>query len=169
MILRPGIGWGIGEYLTLHAGYGYIHTFVDNGDDKHEHRLWEQALYVRPINKELLVQGRFRMEQRFIDGDDSTAHRMRLFGYLRYGPSPVPLQLVISNELFISLNETAKVASGFNQNRAFFGLGADTHVKGLRVEGGYLNVKFGDNKNPMDRTNDAMDHVILVQAIGVIR
>src|SRR5262245_44268315 len=73
-LLRPGIGWGVGEHLTFHAGYAYIHTFVDNADDKFENRLWQQALYVRPINPELLAWGRLRLEQRFIDGDDGTGH-----------------------------------------------------------------------------------------------
>ena len=29
LIVRPGIGWGFGENLTVHAGYGNIQTFVE--------------------------------------------------------------------------------------------------------------------------------------------
>jgi Protein of unknown function (DUF2490) len=163
MLLRPAIGWGFGKDLTIHAGYGNIQTFVDMGDDKTEHRFWQQALYVKTLSEEVTIQGRFRVEQRFVDGDDKTGHRVRTFGYLRYGPQPTLPQLVIWDELFIQLNDTSKLQSGFNQNRAFFGLGADTKLKGLRVEGGYVNVRFGDAN--MNKT----DHVMLVALLAVIR
>jgi hypothetical protein len=163
LLVRPGIGWGFGEELTVHAGYGNIQTFVEEGDDKMEHRIWEQALYNHKVNDEVRVQARFRVEQRFVDGDDSTGHRIRTWGYFRYGPRPNLPQLVISDEVFVQLNDTAKLQSGFNQNRLFVGFGADSKVKGVRFELGYMNIKFGvaNNKN--------MDHAVSANLIAVIQ
>jgi hypothetical protein len=163
LIARPGIGWGFGEHLTVHAGYGNIQTFVDEGDDKMEHRFWQQALYVRTLSDEVKIQGRFRVEQRLVDGDDSTGHRVRAMGYVRYAPRPGLPQLVIIDEMFVQLNDTAALRSGFNQNRLFVGFGADAKVKGVRFELGYMNIKFGaaNNKN--------MDHAVSANLIAVIQ
>jgi hypothetical protein len=163
MILRPAVGWGFGKHLTLHAGYAYIHTFIEGADDAHENRLWQQALYNHTVSDELKVQGRFRFEERFIDGDDATGYRIRMLARAQYAPRPNMVQLVIIDELFVHLNTTMKVKSGFNQNRAFFGLGADTKVKGLRVEGGYQNIRFGS------ANMDKIDHAFVMNAIAVIQ
>ena len=41
-IVRPGLGWGLGENSALWAGYGWIHTSPLNGADFDEHRIWQQ-------------------------------------------------------------------------------------------------------------------------------
>jgi hypothetical protein len=159
-ILRPAIGWGLGKHLTLHVGYAYIHTFITAMDDAQEHRTWEQALYNRAFSDELKVQGRFRVEQRFIDGDDGTGHRLRMLGRVQYGPRADAPQIVLIDEVFVNLVETMRIAKGYNQNRAFFGLGADLKVKGLRLEGGYQNIHFDGGR---------MDHAIVLNLFALIQ
>ena len=159
-ILRPAVGWGIGERLTLHVGYAYVHTFVAAMADGREHRTWEQALYNHPISSELKLQGRFRVEQRFIDGDDGTGHRLRMLGRVQYGPRADLPQLVVIDEVFVNLVETMRIAKGYHQNRAFVGIGADIKVKGLRVEGGYQNIHFDGGR---------MDHAVVLNLFAMIQ
>jgi len=75
-------------------------------------------------------------------------------GRLQWQPSNrIKLQLVAWDELFIGVNETTDFKlQGFDQNRAFVGIGADTSIQGLRVEAGYLNL--------LTQAGDRTDHVI---------
>ncbi len=79
---------------------------------------------------------------------------MRGLGRLQWQPSArVPLQLIVWDELFIGVNETTDFKlQGFDQNRAFAGVGVDTSVKGLRVEAGYLHL--------LTQAGDRTDHVL---------
>jgi hypothetical protein len=56
-----------------------------------------------------------------------------------------PLQLVATNELFYQFNDLDwGPEAGIEQNRFFIGVGADTAIKGVRVDAGYMNVLFPD-------------------------
>jgi hypothetical protein len=159
LIARPAIGYGFGKLLTLHAGYAYVRSYTDEGPDGIEHRTWQQALINYPVSSALKVQGRFRPEQRFGGGDD-TGHRIRLLGRAQYQWCPrLELQVVVWDELFVQLNDTERFKSGFDQNRAFIGLGTDTKLKGLRFEAGYTNIYFESGR---------IDHAVAVNALLTI-
>ncbi|WP_318025873.1 DUF2490 domain-containing protein [Methylobacter tundripaludum] len=67
------------------------------------------------------------------------------------------LSLIIWDEFFIRVNSTpAGVQFGFDQNRAFAGLGW-TFNKNFRVESGYLNQYLDDATH----TNNIMHHLIM--------
>jgi hypothetical protein len=140
-IVRPALGYTFSPAFSAFVGYAYIPTDVDDGDNTDEQRIWQQVIWNHAFQQPIKVQGRARFEQRFGPGDD-VGYRLRLLARAQVAPlSEVPMQLVLTNELFIGFNDTDWSAkSGFDQNRLFVGLGADTKLEGVRVELGYMSV-----------------------------
>lgn len=151
-IVRPGIGWRVSPRLDLWAGYAHV-TLRRPGPDGEEHRAWQQATY--PIAEVAggRLTGRTRLEQRFREGGDDTGWRLRQF--VRWsrpviGPN---VSIVASNEAFIAFNNTDwGQRDGYDQNRAFLGLGWQATPR-LRLEGGYMNQHIDGGAAP-DRSND---------------
>ena len=152
-LVRPAIGWAFSPMLVLHAGYAWIPTDPDDATFTSEHRIWQQLLFNGIATPSLKYQVRARVEQRF-GPSSGIGHRIRGLGRLQWQPSNrIKLQLVAWDELFIGVNETTDFKlQGFDQNRAFVGIGADTSIQGLRVEAGYLNL--------LTQAGDRNDHVI---------
>lgn len=162
VIVRPGLGYTFGPALSVYAGYAWIPTIVDGGDDTHEHRIWEQAIWGRALSPCVKVQGRLRLEQRFGEGDD-VGHRVRGFVRGQWRPSrALPLDLVGWDEAFVQLNDTDwGPRAGFDQNRLFIGVGADAALRGVRVEVGYLGVYL--------HAADRVDHAVAVNVfVGLV-
>jgi hypothetical protein len=159
-IVRPGAGYTFSKALALHAGYAWVPVITDEGANRSEHRAWEQVIVNHPVGDAVKLQGRARLEQRFGAGDD-IGHRLRLLARGQWAPSPsLPLQLVVWDELFLGFNETDWGAPrGYDQNRAFVGLGADTKLRGIRVEAGYMNVVL--------RRDTQVDHVVAINLFVV--
>ena len=140
-IVRPGLGYALGERITAYAGYAWVESDPIGRDEFAEHRAWEQLTWNVPVAG-LTVQSRTRLEQRFVETDGDTGWRLREF--LK---TTVPLvedkSWFVSawDELFWDLNRTDwGQRPGFRQNRAFLGLGTfldDDHKLSLEV--GYLN------------------------------
>ena len=140
-IVRPGIGWSVNDQSTLWAGYGWIHTTTTAGDDIDEHRIWQQWTWAKGFENWKCAH-RSRLEQRFVETGDDTGLRFRqLFRAQHNLPALSRLTLVGWNEIFYHLNDTDWGAeSGFNQNRAFAGIGITLSPQSRwRTEIGYLN------------------------------
>jgi len=152
-IVRPALGYTFSPAFSAFVGYAYVPTEVDDGADTHEQRTWQQVIWNHTFAQPIKVQGRARFEQRFGPGDD-LGYRLRLLARAQVAPlSDLPLQLVVTDELFLGLNDTDWAAtSGFDQNRLFVGLGVDTKLEGLRVELGYMSVSLG----AQDRFDDIL-------------
>jgi len=138
-IVRPGVGYAIGERSTLWAGYGWIRSSPANRADFDENRIWQQWTTSIAISSANL-SWRSRLEQRFVEGGDDVGWRFRQFIKVS---QPLAFQsrlrLVAYDEVFIAFNDTDWGAqSGFDQNRLFAGLGWQFQ-KGRNVEAGYLN------------------------------
>lgn len=139
LIMRPALGYQVLDRLAVHAGYAWIPTYVDEGADRHEQRIWQQLLFNAPAPAGWSLSLRPRFEQRFADGGNDTGYRMRLWARASYALNAGVL-FVLWNELFYQFNDTDwKAAAGFDQNRAFLGVGLPA-VSGARVEFGYLQV-----------------------------
>lgn len=158
-ILRPALGWTFGP-LAVYAGYASIPIDADEGAGTHEQRTWQQAIYTHALGAAVKLQGRARLEQRFGAGDE-VGNRLRVFGRAQWAPDPaIALQLVAWDELFVQLDDTDwGPVAGFDQNRAFAGLGVDAGLRGVRFELGYTNVAL---------RGDRMDHVVAANVFVTI-
>ena len=102
---------------------------------------------------------RTMIESNFIPGNGDQVRvrpreMIRFMHPLQFEPR---LSLIAWDEFFIRINSTpAGGQSGFDQNRAFAGLGW-TFNKSFRAEGGYLNQYLDDNTH----TNNTMHHLIM--------
>ncbi|NBB52825.1 DUF2490 domain-containing protein [Rhizobium sp. CRIBSB] len=151
-ILRPGIGWRVSPRLDVWAGYAHI-TLHRPGPDGQEHRAWQQATYPVAEIAGGRLTGRTRLEQRFREGGDETGWRLRQFMRWSRPIAGPELTLVASNETFIAFNDTDwGQNSGYDQNRAFVGVGWQVTPK-FRLEGGYMNQQIDGGSGP-DRRND---------------
>jgi len=140
-IVRPGIGWQLNEQSIVWAGYGWINTSTLSGLEIDEHRIWQQWTWSKGFDVWKLAH-RSRFEQRFVETGDDVGLRYRaFFRATRNLPSLPKLTLVWWDEIFYHLNDTDWGAeSGFNQNRAFAGVGYKPSPScRWRVEVGYLN------------------------------
>jgi len=153
LLLRPGLGWALTDRLTVWAGYAYIATDPVRRDEFGENRLWQQLTYNAPTEG-FTLQGRARVEQRFLETDGDTGWRLRVMG-----KAMVPLNddkslfASVWDEAFWDLDGTDwGQRQGFRQNRAFAGLGVhldEAHKVWLEV--GYLN-QWIDRRGP-DKEN----------------
>ena len=71
-LLRPGIGYVLGEQTSAWLGYARVHTDSENGASSNEDRIWQQFLW-KPRLGEIALQSRTRLEQRFLDTGSDTA------------------------------------------------------------------------------------------------
>jgi hypothetical protein len=156
-IARPGLGWAFTPTLFVHAGYAWIPTDPDDATYTSEHRIWQQVLFNGKFSDDLKYQLRGRLEQRF-GPNSGVGLRTRGLGRIQWQPSHCfAMQLVAWDELFIGVNETDDFKfQGFDQNRAFVGLGTDTPVRGLRFEAGYMHL--------LSQGGDRSDHVFVIFA-----
>jgi hypothetical protein len=151
-IVRPGIGWRVSPRLDLWAGYAHV-TLRRPGPDGEEHRAWQQATYPIADIAGGRLTGRTRLEQRFREGGDDTGLRLRQFVRWSRPIAASDVSVVVSNETFIGINDTDwGQADGYDQNRAFVGLGWQVAPK-LRLEAGYMNQHIDVSSGP-DRRND---------------
>ena len=138
ILLRPALGYQLAQDLQVHLGYLYVPNLFDAGTPtRHEHRVWQQANWY-PRLGELRTLIRPRLEQRFVAGEAGVGLRARL---LLRGMLPLfaPVSGIVWDEAFVHLNAVAwGPRPGFDQNRAFAGLGLDA-FPGARLEVGYLN------------------------------
>jgi hypothetical protein len=158
-IARPGIGYQLSENTTLWAGYAWIRTSPASADDFDEHRAWQQLTW-----SEQLCATKFdlrsRLEERFVETSAETGWRFRQLAAIR---RPLPgagrFTFVIWDEAFFHLNDTDWGArDGFDQNRAFIGLGWKPHSHSTwRIEAGYLHQFINRSMN-----DDLSNHLLSV-------
>lgn len=144
-IVRPGIGYRLGESATVWAGYGWIATSPAAVPTFDEHRVWQQITWSNDLCDTSLGY-RSRLEQRFLETGSDTGWRFRQLVAARRPFAQAPnLTFVLWDEVFLNFNDTDWGADGgFDQNRVFVGLGfkfkSDSPV---RIETGYLNQYVG--------------------------
>ena len=139
-IVRPALGLQLVDTLAVHAGYAWVPSLVDGGDDSVEHRTWQQLLWNAIAAPAWMLSLRPRYEQRFAEGVSEVGHRLRLMARTTYRTSESGVLLILFDEFFYQLNDVAgAMAAGFDQNRVFAGVGFPSAL-GVRFEVGYLNV-----------------------------
>ena len=137
-LLRPYVSWTLVDdvpfidSLTLMVGYDYLHSF----DGRDEHRAWQSAHHAVEHDKLRLVH-RVRLDERFIEGVDSTIFRFRYRLSTSHPFGDSEWYGLASEEVFVNLNDDDEgPLDGFSQNRLRLGVGRRVFGR-LRVEGGY--------------------------------
>jgi hypothetical protein len=157
-VLRAALGYSLSECATIWAGFTWVPTENVGKPYKSTQDVWPAFRYNLPTRFGM-VTFRTMIEGNFIPGNGDkvriqTRQMIRLMHPLEYNPR---LNLITWDEVLIRMNTTpASGQAGFNQNRAFAGLGW-TFNKNFRAEAGYLNQYLDDATH----TNNTMHHLIL--------
>jgi hypothetical protein len=162
-LVRPGVGYKLTDKLTLWAGYAWICTEPNPSPATDEQRLWQQFTWTHKFDPTTL-DVRSRFEQRFLDTGDDTGLRFRQQFALRRPMGFAPnFTWVAWDEFFFHLNDTDWGANaGFDQNRAFLGVGwKPSPEHAWRIETGYLN-QFIDRSGGADNVSNHLMSVNLI-------
>jgi hypothetical protein len=156
--LRAAVGYSLSDRATIWAGYTWIPTQNVGKSYVSQQDVWPAFRYVLPTDFGTFTY-RLMIENNFLPGNNSEV-RVRPRQMLRFlhplGFEP-RLSLVAWDELFVRVNSTPTGGqAGFDQNRAFAGLGW-TFNKNFRAEAGYLNQYLDDATH----TNNTMHHLIM--------
>ncbi len=158
-IIRPGLGYALGNNHVLWSGYAWVRTSPISGADFDEHRMWQQSTYAPSVGDWSFLH-RSRFEQRWVEIGDDVGLRWREFFRAQWVFRKSPqLSLVAWDEVFFNLNDTDWGAkAGFDQNRAFLGFGfKPSEDARARIEIGYLN-QFIYRRG----ATDGMNHILSI-------
>lgn len=163
-LVRTGLNVYIKPYAMATAGYGYFYSEPAaqiTGAKISEHRIWQQ-LILRQKSKNIFMEHRYRLEQRFLDnlntGTNRQDHRFRyrfqtLFPLYSISPHLRHFFIGVNNEIMINFrNDPSKL---FDRNRFFSGIGYQVSPK-MNFQLGYLNQFSHIPGNPKAQT----DHLL---------
>jgi len=167
-LIRTGAGYVFNEKMAAWLGYDWVPTSRPLALRRpfNDHALWQQLSLQERFSFGTLIS-RTRFEQHFFDipGSSDTAQLFRqMFKFTAplpqsLNPLSTKLSLIVWNEIFANMNSTdAGTRSGFNQNRAFAGIGYPIS-KAKLLEIGYMNQYINRPHNPRP---DQMLHVFSV-------
>lgn len=134
LIVRPWVGWRLAPGAFAHAGYGWVRG--DAARVTHDHVVWQQLQKTASPAKGWTATGRLRLEQRALDGASEIAWRARAQARVERALGGGPVYAAAFSETFVHLNTVARgPRSGFDQHRAFVGIGRDGGR--AKIEAGY--------------------------------
>lgn len=154
-VLRPAVSYKIWDKTWVTAGYDA--HFIERPTERLEQRAWQQWLTIIPLQF-VSLSARIRLEERFIEGVDGTAFRLRLNGRADFPIEGSKWKLTLSNEYFAGLNDLdAGPNDGFDQNRAYVGVSRPVS-EALSVRLGYQNQFI----NRAGGADDLMVHQLMI-------
>lgn len=157
LLLRPSIGWALGQGVVVSAGYAYVRTSPPGRPVTHEHRPWQQLAF--PVAGQpggFLMTSRSRIEQRVREDGDDLGHRFRQQVRMMVPLEPSGWNAVAWSEVFLNLNDTDwGQRSGLDRWRNFIGMNIPIS-RGVSAEPGYLNQYVNS------ASGDISDHVLSV-------
>jgi hypothetical protein len=153
-IVRPALGYAINDRASLWLGYAYVPTDPFTLTPFNEQRVWEQFLWTQATGP-----GKFsfrnRLEQRFRTTGATTGWRFRqMFAWsfpLKFAQG---FSVELFDEYFFNINNTDWSINGFDQNRAYFGIGYH-FTQHIATEIGYLNRYL-----PKTGADNVMEHIL---------
>ncbi len=157
-LLRAAVGYSLSDRATIWAGYTYLPTQNVGQASVQQQDIWPGFRYILPTDFGTFTY-RILWEVNFLphNNGDVRFRPRQLFRFshpLEFEPR---LTLVAWDEIFIRANSTPFGGqSGFDQNRAFAGLGW-SFTPNFRAELGYLNQYLDDAKH----VNNTMHHLIM--------
>jgi hypothetical protein len=135
------LGYALNKNVTVWAGYTHDPNYAGGDFTVMEHRAREQVTFdnIAKLGRGTL-SARLRTEQRWREGIDGTAWRLR--PYVKYS---LPLRaghktsLVLSSESFVNLNNTSfQKTDGLDRMRTLIAITTPV-AKNINLEVGYLN------------------------------
>jgi hypothetical protein len=175
LLPRVGFNWHVRKNHVLTAGYAYIpNRAVINGEGTllGEHRLWQQYIINQTLKRNVTLQHRFRLEERWVPIAVSNNGSIEKDGFafstrLRYFARGIfPLQqhsggfrrgvfAALQNEIFVNTTNRSNVnGKFFDQNRLYLAVGYRVSAK-FDIETGYLNQYINTRKG----VNNLANHI----------
>jgi len=157
-MVRAALGYSISDRATIWAGYTWLPTQNVGKNYVSQQDVWPAFRYVLPTSFGTL-SFRTMVETNFLPGNhnDVRVRPRQMIRFMHPFDFEPRLSLITWDEFFVRVNSTPKGGqSGFDQNRAFAGLGW-TFNKNFRAEAGYLNQYLDDATH----TNNTMHHLIM--------
>lgn len=148
LLLRGGITWSTEDRgATFTLGYGNITsgTFGSSSSTSHESRVYQEALIHQSFGQRLKIRHRFRLEQRWVEGQD----QRNRFRYAIFADIPLNNPQITSgtwylgfyNEIFVNLEHdigNGRNVETFDRNRLYAALGYSV-ADNLKIQAGYMH------------------------------
>lgn len=155
VVVNPSLAWSLPHGFAVAGGYD-AHV-LRNPRVRLEHRTWQQLALQHELGPVSFFH-RFRLEQRYLEGEDGAANRLR---WWLQGGVPVlatPWQFLLRNEAFFDLDAKRQgpTESGFGETRFFAGFDRDL-PNGFGTEIGY-QLQYVDRR----RGEDLAAHTLLI-------
>ena len=155
-LVRAALGYSLSDRATIWAGYTFLPTQNVGKPYIAQQDMWPAFRYVLPTDLGTFTY-RIMWESNFLRGDQIRERPRQMLRFSHPLEIEPRLSLVAWDEVFVRVNSTEWGGkSGFDQNRAFAGLGW-TFNPNFRAELGYLNQYLDDN----DHVTSTMHHLIM--------
>jgi hypothetical protein len=153
LLVRAGLMWTPEGSSTRYTA-GYVHltsgTFGPSGATSDIHQLYQEALTPQRVGEKLFLTHRWRLEQRWIAGQDQR-NRLRYFLGANYPLNQATLgkgSIYVAGFFEYFLNLERDIGGGrkvdyFDHNRTFAGLGYSVSDR-TRLQAGYLHRETPD-------------------------
>ncbi len=165
-MVRAALGYSISDRATIWAGYTYLPTqnllttgkdAGTNGPYLAQQDVWPAFRYILPTNGYGTFMFRTMWESNFVSGSQVRERPRQMIKWNLPVGFDNKLSLIAWDEVFVRVNDTNWGGkAGFDQNRAFGGLGW-TFNPTIRTELGYMN-QYIDDKN---HVNTIMHHLLM--------
>lgn len=149
-MLRAALGYSLSDRATVWAGYSWIPTQNQNKPYISQQDVWPAFRYVLPTEIGTFTF-RTMWESNFLRGDQVRERPRQMIKFMHPFAFEPRLSAIAWDEAFYRVNSTTWGGkSGFDQNRAFAGLGWSFNSQ-VRAELGYLN-QYVDDANHVNAT-----------------
>ena len=155
-LVRPGIGYDLGNNVSVWLGYSRFRSRGRGGAVVDEDRPWQDLRYSPTFSNGHRLGIRLRFEQRMVDVSDDTRQVVRL--RVRYTiPVGEASRIFFGLEPFYDLNTTDwGGGTGRSQDRWFVGMGWPLGRR-ISIEAGYMQQLF-----KLDGREDLLNHLGVV-------
>jgi hypothetical protein len=144
LLLRTGLNYHFSDKAFATVGYAYILSYDFESEQKApevtEHRVWQQFLLTNNIDR-VKFEHRYRIEQRWVNGDYKNRIRYRLMLFVPLNKSKIEkgsLFVGLYDEVFLNTKKEF-----FDRNRLYGALGYQFH-KTSNVQIGMLHQQVND-------------------------
>jgi len=155
---RAAVGYSLSDRATVWAGYTWLPTENIGKPYVSQQDVWPGFRYVLPTDIGTFTF-RTLVEANFLpgNGDDVRVRPRQMLRFMHPLAVEPRLSLITWDEFFVRINSTpAGGQAGFDQNRAFAGLGW-TFNTNFRTEAGYMNHYQEDGSH----TTGTMRHLLM--------